>query len=237
MSILYGNARLIIDVALTYLVKVLFLYITLPLMAVWLIIGLLFNLPTEMVPAIPIPVYINIALFAMAGFKPLFQVAVGMGSTRLQFLKTFYGVGIAAITVTILLLNICQYVLLILAKQWIGWSKVLHPAMFFRQDFQFIPYFWIDLMLGLFLLGFSFLVFCLWYRLGSVRSLMLLMVVIISGLFLYYGGVLDTWFTWIWLNLKPMTAFNLLGIIGLATLFSTYPLMCNAPLQPNPGRN
>ncbi len=117
------------------------------------------------------------------------------------------------------------------------WSNLVHPAMFFRQEFQFIPYFWVDLMLGQFLFGFSFLFFCLWYRLGLARSIMLLMVVLISGLFLYYGGALASWFTWIWLNVKPMTAFILLGIIGLAALFSTYPLMHNAPLQPNPGKN
>ncbi len=237
MSILYGNTRLIYDVALTYLGKVLFLYITLPLMAVWLLIGLLFNLSSEVIPGIPVPVYINIALFAIAGFKPLFHVAVGMGSTRVQFLKAFFGVGIAAITVTVLLLNVCQYVLLVLSNHWIGWSNILHPAMLFRQEFQFIPYFWVDLMLSQFLFGFSFLIFCLWYRLGAARSLMLLMVVLISGLFLFYGGALGLWFTWIWLNVKPMTAFNLLGIIGLVALFSTYPLMRNAPLQPNPGKN
>ena len=237
MSILYGNARLIYYASITYLGKILFLYITLPLMAVWLLIGLIFNLPSEVIPGIPVPVYAHIALLPFIGFKPLFYVAVGMGSTRVQFLKAFYGVGIAAITVTIILLNVCQYVLLVLSNHWIGWSNILHPAMFFMHEFQFIPYFWVDLMLGQFLFGFSFLIFCLWYRLGSARSIMLLMVVIISGLFLYYGGVLDSWFIWIWLNVNPMTAFILLGIIGLVALFSTYPLMRNAPLQPNPGKN
>jgi hypothetical protein len=62
-------------------------------------------------------------------------------------------------------------------------------------------------------------------------------VVIIGGMFLYYGGVLTSWFTWLWLNVKPMSAFNLLGLIGLAALFATYPLMRNAPLQPKPGKN
>ncbi len=237
MSILYGNARLIYDAARTYFGKILFLYIILPLMAVWLLIGLLFNLSSEVGTAIPVPVYAHIALLPFIGFKPLFHVAVGMGSTRVQFLKAFYGMGIAAITVTILLLNVCQYVLLVLYNHLIGWSNIVHPAMFFMHEFQFIPYFWVDLMLGQFLLGFSFLIYCLWYRLGSTRSIMLLMVVIISGLFLYHGGVLESWFTWIWLNVKPMTAFILLGIIGLVALFCTYPLMRNAPLQPKPGKN
>ena len=64
--------------------------------------------------------------------------------------------------------------------------------------------------------------------------LIALTVVIIGGMFLYYGGVLTSWFTWIWLNVKPMTAFVLLGIIGLGALFSTYPLMRNVPRNRSP---
>ena len=113
----------------------------------------------------------------------------------------------------------------------------MHPASFFMTGYRFISYFWVDLMVGLFLFGFTFLIYCLWYRLGPARILIALTVVIIGGMFLYYGGVLTSWFTWLWLNVKPMSAFNLLGLIGLAALFATYPLMRNAPLQPKPGKN
>lgn len=236
MSIEYGNARLIYGVARTYLGKMLFLYIILPLMAVWLLLGLLFNLPSNVGTGISIPVYIHIALFTM-GFGPLFPVAVGMGSTRAQFLKVFYGVGIAAISATAFFLNVCQYVLLVLHNHWIGLSTIVHPAMFISMEFQFIPYFWVDLLLGQFLFGLSFLAYCLWYRLGTARSLIMLMVVVISGLFLYYGGVLASWSTWILVNVKPMTAYIILGVIGLVALFSTYPLMRNASLQPKRGKN
>lgn len=58
--------------------------------------------------------------------------------------------------------------------------------------YRFIPYFWVDLMAGLFLFGFTFLIYCLWYRLGPARMLIALTVVIIGGMFLYYGGVLTS---------------------------------------------
>ena len=233
MSSLYGNTLLIYYDARWMLGKVLFLYITFPLMVVWIIIGLIFDLPADVAMSISGPVYVNIAIFAIAGFRPLFPVAIGMGSTRVQFLKAFYGTGLGAVIFVMLLLNICQYVLLAVCSQWFGWSNIFHPATFFRNDYQFIPYFWIDLMVGLFLFGFSFLFYCLWFRLGTARSVILLMVVLISGLFLYYGGVIGLWFAWIWaLNIDAMVAFTLLGAVSLLALFCTYPLMYNAPLQP-----
>lgn len=236
MSASYGNTLLIYHDARWVLGKVLFLYITLPLMAAWLIIGLIFDLPADVVISISVPVYINIAIVAITGFKSLFPVAIGLGSTRVQFLKSFYGTVLGAVAFTILLLNVCQYVLLAVYDRWIGPANIQHPAAFFRTDYQFIPYLWIDLMVGLFLFGFTFLIYCLWYRLGSAHILISFTVVIITGLSLYYGGFLGPWFVWLWakINLDAMVAFTSLGAVSLAALFSTYPLMRNAPLQPKP---
>lgn len=97
MSSLYGNTRLNYYDTLWMLGKVLFLYITFPLMVVWIIIGLIFDLPTDVVMSISSPVYINIAIFAIAGFRSLFPVAIGMRNTRVQFLKAFYGTGLGAV--------------------------------------------------------------------------------------------------------------------------------------------
>jgi hypothetical protein len=237
MSALYGNILLIYHDARWVLGKVLFLYIVLPLMAAWFAVGLIFDLPADVAIQISVPVYINIAIVAITGFNSLYPIAIGMGSTRVQFLKAYYGTGLGAVFFTILLLNVCQYVMLTAYNRWIVLANIVHPAVLYRADYQFIPYFWIDLMVGLFLFGFTFLIYCLWYRLGSARMLISLTVVIIGGLFLYYGGALESWFTWIWLNVNPMTAFILLGLIGLAALFSTYPLMRNAPLQPTPRKS
>jgi len=232
MSALYGNILLIYHASRNALGKIIFLYIVLPLMAAWFVVGLIFDLPAGIFVQISIPVYIHIAIVAITGFKSLYPVAIGMGSTRVHFLKAYYGTVLGAVFFTMLLLNMCQYVMLTGYNRWIVPANIVHPAAFFIADYQFIPYFWVDLMVGLFLFGFPFLIYCLWYRLGSARMSIALTVVIISGLFLYYGGVLTSWFTWAWLNVKPMTAFILLGIVGLVALFSTYPLMRNAPLQP-----
>lgn len=238
MNPLYGNARIIFHDIRVYLGKILFLYITIPLLAAWIIIGIVFTLPDDVFTQISIPVYVNIAVFSLIAFKPLLPVAVGMGSTRLQFLKAFYGISLGAVFLIMLLLNFCQFILASVYNHMHGWSNVLHPAVFFRSDYDFIPYFWIDLMVGLFVFGVSFLIYCLWHSLGTSRCLLILTAAVITGLFLYFGGVLETWLTWVWrLDLDALVLFTIPGTIGLVALFSTYPMMRHVPLYPRPRQN
>lgn len=238
MSITYANARLLYDVALVYMVKVLFLLIIVPLMALYVMIGLYFDPPATMITGISIPAYIHIILLASGGFKPLFPIAVGMGSTRVQFLKSFYLSGLGAVFATILLLNVCQYLLKVAFEQCMGWSNIMHPAVLFLREYQFLSYFAIDLMVGLFLFGFTFLFYCIWHRLGTVKSFIILMALAFPIFSLYYGGVLNSWVAWLKsLDLSTATIFTLFGAAGLAALFITYPIMRNAPLQPKPRKN
>ena len=235
MNTFYGNTLLIYHEVKRYFGIILFLYITIPLMAAWIIVGLAFNLPEEVITSISVPVYIHIALFSLVGFKAFFTVAIGMGSTRIQFLKAFYVTGLGVIAFTMLFLNFCQYIMIIVYNQLFGWSSILHPAIFFRPEYRFLPYLWIDIMFALFILGLSFLLFCAWYRLGSVRTLFLITVLAITCLFLYYGGVLETWFQWVRsLGLDAVVGFTILGAFGLFALFSTYPMMRDASLNPKP---
>lgn len=238
MSVVYGNARLVYEVSSVYMGKILFLYITLPLMALYVLIGLIFDPPETLVTGISIHVYINIIILAVGGFKPLFPIAIGMGSTRIQFLKSYYIASIGTVFSIILLLNISQYVLMIVYERLMGWSNILHPATYFLDEYQFLSYFAIDLMVGLFLFGVTFIIYCIWHRIGTTYSFIILVAVALPVLFLYYGGFMDSLFTWLLsLNLSATTVFTLLGAIGLATLSATYPLMLNAPLQPKPRKN
>lgn len=203
------------------------------------IIGLFLDpSPASLITGISIPAYVHIILFAISSFRPLFPISVGMGSTRIQFLKSYYLTGIGAVFATILFLNVCQYVLMVVYDRWMGWSNIMHPAVLFLNEYQFLSYFGIDLMVGLFLFGFTFLIYCIWHRLGTVNIVMILMAALFPIFFLYYGGVMDSWFTWLRsLNLSATTVFTLFGAIGLGALLSTYPLMRSAPLHPKSRRN
>ncbi len=238
MSAIKGNLYMIYHEARWTIVQVLFLYIILPLMALWVLIGLLFNLTPDVATAIPVPVYINVAIIAVIGFKPLYLSAVSLGSTRVQYLKAFYLVGLGSVFTAMLLLNICQYLLKTVYQQLFGWSKILHPGLLVQPDYHFTTYFWVDLMAGLFLFGLTFLIYSLWHRLGTSIILLIAMIIVSGTVLLYYGGVLNFWYTWlIGLNISPSGYFTLLGAAGLLALFLTYPLMRNAPLQPKPRKD
>jgi len=220
------------------MVQVLFLYIVLHLMVLWVLIGLLFNLSPDAATAIPVPVYINVAIIAVIGFKPLYLSAVSLGSTRVQYLKAFYLVGLGSVFTAMLLLNICQYLLKTVYQQLFGWSKILHPGLLVRPDYHFITYLWVDLMVGLFLFGLTFLIYSLWHRLGTSKILLITMIILSGTALLYYGGTLSSWYTWLLgLQINPSGYFILLGAAGLLALLLTYPLMRNAPLQPKPRKD
>ena len=238
MSAIKGNLYMIYHEARWTMVQVLFLYIILPLMVLWVLIGLLFNLSPDVATAIPVPVYINVAIIAVIGFKPLYLSAVSLGSTRVQYLKAFYLVGLGSVFTAMLLLNICQYLLKTVYQQLFGWSKILHPGLLVRPDYHFITYLWVDLMVGLFLFGLTFLIYSLWHRLGTSKILLITMIILSGTALLYYGGTLSSWYTWLLgLQINPSGYFILLGAAGFLALLLTYPLMRNAPLQPKPRKD
>ncbi|MFC3899782.1 hypothetical protein [Aliicoccus persicus] len=231
MNSMKGTIRLVYEDALWFLGKFLFLYITIPLMIGWILIELIFGIPDDATVAISVPAYLFISMFAVMGFRSLISVAVAFGGTRIQLLKVFYGMGLVAVFMSILLLNILQYILI--ATTVNNRFNIMHPATFTVEDYNFFSYLWIDLMIALFLFGISFLIYCISYRLGMKWSLVIVTMLILSGMFLYYGGVIDlSSFEWIWNNsLEPFMYITLVGLLGLVSLFVTYPLMRNAPLN------
>lgn len=237
MSAFKGNLYMLYHDAWWTLGRVLFLYIILPLMALWVLIGLLFDLSPDVMTTISIPVYANVAIFALIGFKPLYLFAVGMGSTREQYLKSFYLVCLIAVFAVMLMLNICQYILKVVYQQIFGWSNIFHPGLLVQPDYHFMVYLWVDLMVGLFLFGLTFLVYSIWYRLGTSKMLIIAMIIFSGLALLYYGETLNTWFNRLTdLNITPLNYFNIFGAAGLIILSLTYPLMRNAPLQPKQSR-
>jgi len=135
------------------------------------------------------------------------------------------------------MLNICQYLLKAVYQQIFGWSNILHPGLLVRPDYHFFTYFWVDFMLGLFLFGLTFLIYSIWYRLGTTKMLIVVMIFFTGAALLNYGGVLSTWFNWLaGLGITPLNYSYLFGAAGLLALSITYPLMRNAPLRPKPSR-
>lgn len=228
-----GTFRMVYEDTRFMLGKLLFLYITIPLFLVWLAIGYFFGLGGDVVAAISGPTYFFIPLFAISGFKSIFRVAIGMGSTRVNLLKNFYGIGLAGVLIVTFLLNILQWILINAFERWNVSANILHPSVFFNQAYSFLSYYVIDLMIGIFIFSFTFLFFTIYYRLGFRRSVIWLMVLVIVGMLLNYSGLVQFSLLWDWLAIQDfndMAVFSFVILISLIALFITYPIMRNASL-------
>ncbi|MFD2045228.1 hypothetical protein ACFSTA_16205 [Ornithinibacillus salinisoli] len=234
MNSLYGTIRLVSEDALYFLGKMVFLYITIPLTVFWLLIGYIFGIGNDVVASISGPAYFFIMLFSIGGYKSLYPIAIGLGSTRVQLLKVFYGIGILAVVMSIIFLNVLQFILKTVYLQWEIGANILHPGIFLVGDYHFFAYLWIDLMFGLFLFGVPFLLYSINFRLGMRKSIIILMLLSIMVMFLYYGGYLNNsmeWFLGLDLDALGMTLITLLGLCSIGALLLSYPILRNAPLK------
>jgi len=130
------------------------------------------------------------------------------------------------------ILNVFQWILLTLYERWDVAAKILHPAVLLNQEYTFLSYYLIDLMLSIFTFSFAFLFSAIYYRLGFKRTVISLMVLVIIGTLLNYSGLID-FSIWEWVvtqDFHDMMIFSFVIIISLIALFITYPIMRNAPL-------
>ncbi|WP_440114663.1 hypothetical protein [Paenibacillus sp. QZ-Y1] len=225
MNAVKGTNRLILDDMRWYLI--IFSSISLMLSAVYVAIGLLFDVAftTQLFG----PMYGGICAFAVASIITLYPVAIGLGSTRIQFLKSFYMISAWMVVGTIAILNIIYLIVHLLHQ--IGTLDVTfyQPGMLYSSEYQLFSYLWMDLMSGFLVLGISIFLTVCWIRLGMRNFLILFfggsMIITLVFVFANFGE----WMKWI-MSVNTMTLFTVLGFIGGALLLSTYPMMKNAPL-------
>ena len=72
-------------------------------------------------------------------------------------LKSFYVIGVSSVFVYMLVLNLLQCILWTLYDRGVSSVSITHAGMFHSSEYQFLPYLWIDLMVGLILFGGAFL--------------------------------------------------------------------------------
>lgn len=176
------------------------------------------------------PIYFFICQFAAIGFRSVLPIAMGLGSTRKQCLKSFYIIGTAGTAVSLFLVNVFEYMLIVLSDNGIISINMAHIASFFIEDYQFLGFLLIDLAIGCFLFGIPLLISCIHYQLGFVPTIISLLVLSVLITFLYYAGVLDSLIGWI-IGLEPAYIFTLIGGLGLLSICISYPIMLNAPLE------
>ena len=233
MSSVYGINRLFYEDARWFIGKLLLLYITLPLAIAWTILAVSVDLGDTLTSIAGPAYFFFIPAYGILAFKGLLPIAMGIGSTRTQLLKTFYLIGTSAILAYILFLNVFQLVIASLYHRGIASSSILHPGLLHSQEYLFLPYLWIDLMFALAMFGGAFFIYCLTYRVGITQTLIATMVIGISAMFLYYSGMLEGPIEWLLsLDMSAIAIFTVAGVVGLSALLATYPLMKNASLLP-----
>ena len=231
MNAIQGTNRLVFEDTLWYFGKLVFLYITLPLTLMWIIIGISFDLE-DTLGAVSGPSFFFIPFYGAYGYKSLLPIAVGLGSTRTQLLKSFYFIALSFTMVFVLILNILQSILYLLYDNGISSVNISHLARLFIEDYQFFSYLFIDLGFFLFLFGISFLGSCIYYRVGMKKMTISMVAIFIPLTILFYAGILDTPIEWVMgVNINPVLLFILLGIAGLILLFMAYPIIRNVSLE------
>lgn len=225
MNAVKGTNRLILDDMRWYLM--LFSLITLMLTAVYLAVGFIFDVAftTQLFG----PMYGGICAFAVAGLITLYPVAIGLGSTRIQFLKSFYLISAWMVVGTITILNVIYLIMHLLHEA--GWLGVTFYQLgrLHSSHYQFLSYLWIDLMIGFLVLGLSIFLTVCWIRLGMRNFLILffgLGLILTLAFVLSDLSALVQWFT----SINILVFATVLGALSWGLILCTYPMMKNAPL-------
>ncbi|WFR63826.1 hypothetical protein P9222_06110 [Paenibacillus amylolyticus] len=159
----------------------------------------------------------------------MFPVAIGMGSTRIQFMKSFYMNSVWMVAGTMVILHVVYFLIHLLQERGIVDVTLYQPGMLYSNEYQFLSYLWIDLMCGYFVLGISVFPTVCWMRLGLRNFFIMFFGVGLVITLIITLGDLGELMLWI-AGINRMTLFTALGFIGGALLLSTYPMMKNAPL-------
>ncbi|WP_088040775.1 hypothetical protein [Bacillus sp. EAC] len=223
-----GTYQLIFDDLKWYFT--IFSTITIGLAVIYLLISLIFRIPMNTDAALFGPTYGGICTFAVAGLVIPFQVAIGLGSTRSQFLKSYNLMAILMVIGSITFLNLLYLLMNFLAEKGINRFHFFHPGSFSSADYHFFTYYWIDLMIGFLILGISSFIAVLIRRLGVLNFLLVFVLVSILLTLTSIGGYNSTIFTWIVENNINVT-YTMIGFIGIFLQLLTFPMMRNAPLK------
>jgi len=225
MNAVKGTNRLIRDDMRLYLG--IFSSIAVMLTVVYLAIGFIFDVSyaTQLFG----PMYGGICTFAIGGIITLFPVAIGMGSTRIQFMKSFYMNSVWMVAGTMAILHVVYFLIHLLQEKGIVDVTLYQPGMLYSSEYHFLSYLWIDLMCGFLVLGVSVFPTVCWMRLGLRNFFIMFFGVSLIITLIVVFADFGEWMKWI-ASVNMMTLFTVLGAIGGALLLSTYPMMKNAPL-------
>lgn len=136
MKYLNGPAYVLLNDMSYSLGRIGLLYITVPLFLFWAVFATTVD-PEGLVAAISGPIYFFVITYAIAGYKSMYPIVMGMGSTKKHFIKTFYVTCLSSLAVIVFILNVLQMILVWLFQVTNSSATILHPGVFIYEEYNF----------------------------------------------------------------------------------------------------
>ncbi|KUP09620.1 hypothetical protein Q73_02185 [Bacillus coahuilensis m2-6] len=229
MNAVTGTYRLIYEEMRWILV--IFSSITILISAICLTIGSLFNI--GFTTSLFGPIYGGVCVLGAIGFTTIFPIAIGLGSTRTQYMKSYYAISSLMVIGIISILNIIYFAFYLLREQGLHSLSFFHPANLFSPDYHVFYYLLIDLMIGFLLLGLSSFITACWRKLGTRKFLVLFFSINILITYLFtttnlFSKIVPFLFE------HTLLTFIGCGLIGVLLHVATYPIMKHISLTFKP---
>ncbi|MDX8366350.1 hypothetical protein [Cytobacillus sp. IB215665] len=225
MNAVKGTYRLLYEDMRWWLL--LFSAITLGLAVIFIAIGVIFEV--SFTATLFGPIYGAICTIAAIGIVYSFPVLIGLGSTRKQFLKSYYFIASIMVICFITVLNIIYFFMNTLNQLGVHKLSFFHPGMLYSINYHILAYVWIDLMVGFSLLGLSAFLTVSWRRLGNRNFLIIFFAFNLLATILINIVNITSLLEWIF-ELNVIYTFTIVGFIGFCLLICTFPMMKHAPL-------
>ncbi len=205
-----------------------FTAITLTLVIMYNMIGY-YVAPDNFYPFISGPIYGILLLVPFFMFGDTFKAAIGLGGTRVNYLISLIINYLLFIVSLMIVHNVLFQLTQLITNKTKSTTHVYHLASLFGAS-NALTYFWVDILVGIFLVGTGTIIAAVLYRFGYVWTLGITLGIGVLGFLWFTLGDMGGIFRWILENMY--LSLHLLGGLGVVCLVLTYPLMKQVHLKP-----
>ncbi|GEN84505.1 hypothetical protein SLU01_28170 [Sporosarcina luteola] len=205
----------------------LFTAITLLLVIVYSGIGYYVG-PDNFHPFISGPIYGMLLILPYFMFGDPLKSTIGLGGTRVNYFTSFIISSFILIVSLMIVNNVFFQLSDLLTEHTKSTTHVFHLASLFGVS-NALSYFWVDILLGIFLVGIGTLLSAALYRFGYIWMLGIAVVIGLVGFIWFTLGDMSGIFKWTLENMY--LSLHLLGGLGIVCIVLTYPLITRVTLK------
>src|SRR5690625_8318 len=203
--------------------------------AITLALVLLYNMvgyyvgPDNFYPFISGPIYGILLLLPFFMFGDPFKATIGLGGTRINYLTSLIINYLLFIVSLMVVHNVLFQLSQLVTDRTKSTTHIFHLTSLFGVS-NTISYFWVDMLVGIFLVGTGTIIAAALYRFGYVWTLGITLGLGVLGFLWFTLGDMGEILKWILENMY--LSLHLLGGLGVVCMALTYPLMRQVSLKP-----